>query len=155
MPARTLATPIGALTVTVEGGALTALEWRRPRRSDADALLDRAEEQLGAYFAGAFNGFDLPLAPGGGNHDRAVWDEMRKIPAGWTLSYGAIARAIGSSAQAVGGACGRNPIPVIIPCHRVVGANGALGGYSGLGGTRTKRILLAHEGTMETAGLAI
>jgi len=145
MAARTIASPIGNLTIIVENGAISALNWRHPARSDRDSMLDRAESQLEAYFSGDLQAFDLPLAPRGSRHELAVWLAMRDIPAGRTLSYGAIADAIGSSSRAVGGACGRNPIPVIIPCHRVVGASGALGGYSGGAGAETKRYLLEHE----------
>ncbi len=155
MPARTIASPIGNLTIVVENAALTGLDWRRSSPSDEDNLLDRAEDQLSAYFAGTLDAFDLPLAPRGSAHELAVWQAMREIPAGRTTSYGAIARAIGSSARAVGGACGRNPIAVIVPCHRVVGAGGALGGYSGAGGAETKRFLLAHEGAEGIAGRLI
>ncbi len=155
MPARTIASPIGNLTIVAEDAALTVLDWRHPWRSAEDPLLDRAEEQLNAYFAGDLDDFDLPLAPRGSAHACAVWQAMRAIPAGRTLSYGAIARAIGSSPRAVGGACGRNPIPVIIPCHRVIGADGALGGYSGAGGAQTKRFLLSHEGAARMTGRLI
>lgn len=145
MPARTVTSPIGNLTIVVENGAVIALDWRHPSRSDRDPLLDRAEYQLERYFSGHLDPFDLPLAPRGSPHELAVWREVCDIHAGQTRSYGAIARAIGSSPRAVGGACGRNPIPVIIPCHRVVAANGALRGYSGAGGAKTKQFLLAHE----------
>ena len=146
MPARTVATPVGALTVEVAGGAVTALHWRRPHCADEDPLLDRAARQIAEYFAGARAAFDLPLAPAGSPHDRKVWRAMAGIPCGATESYGALARRVGTGARAVGGACARNPIPVIVPCHRVVGAAGALGGYSGQGGPETKRRLLDHEG---------
>lgn len=145
MPARTVATPVGALTVEVAGGAVTALHWRHRDRTDEDPLLDRAARQLTEYFAGGLTAFDLPLAPQGSPHDRKVWRVMAEIPYGATESYGALARRVGTGARAVGGACARNPIPVIVPCHRVVGAGGALGGYSGRGGAKTKRRLLDHE----------
>lgn len=145
MPARIVATPLGALTVAVAGGAVTALRWGDPHRADEDPLLDRAARQLAEYFAGGLTAFDLPLAPGGSPHDRKVWRAMAEIPCGATESYGALARRVGAGARSVGGACARNPIPVIVPCHRVVGAGGALGGYSGRGGTETKRRLLDHE----------
>ena len=89
---------------------------------------------------------NLPLAPAGSNFEHAVWDAMLRIPYGRTRSYGEIARDIGGEARAVGGACGSNPIPIIIPCHRVLAANGRSGGYSGRGGTQTKHFLLALEG---------
>ncbi len=146
MPARTVASPVGALTVLVEAGAVVALRWGGPVRADAHPLLLRAAAQLAAYFAGVRRAFDLPVAPQGSAHDRAVWRAMREIPFGATVSYGALARAAGTGPRAAGGACGRNPIPIVIPCHRVVAAGGALGGYSGQGGTVAKRQLLAHEG---------
>ena len=145
MPARTVTSPIGNLTIVVENAAVIALDWRHPSRSGRDSLLARAEHPLAQYFSGRLDAFDLPLAPRGSAHELAVWRELREIPPGQTRSYGAIARAIGSSPRAVGGACGRNPIPVIIPCHRVLAANGSLCGYSGAGGTETKQFLLAHE----------
>jgi methylated-DNA-[protein]-cysteine S-methyltransferase len=141
---RSLDTPIGRLTVTAEDGAVVALEWGGDFR-DEEALLIEVERQLAAYFAGEVRAFDLPLAPAGSAHERAVFDVMIAIPYGTTLTYGEVAARTGSVARAVGQACGANPIPVIIPCHRVLAANG-LGGYSGRGGGETKRRLLAHEG---------
>ena len=143
---RTVASPLGPLTLEARDGALTALRWGRAAREDDSNLLARAAADLAAYFAGELRDFDLPVAPEGTEHDRKVWRAMQEIPPGETRTYGEIARAIGSGAQAVGNACGRNPIPIVIPCHRIVGANGALGGYSGQGGAETKRFLLALEG---------
>ena len=145
---RTVASPLGPLTLEAEDGALTALRWGRARREDETNLLARAAADLAAYFAGELHDFDLPVAPEGTEHDRRVWRAMQRIPAGETRSYGDIARAIGSGAQAVGNACGRNPIPIVIPCHRIVAANRALGGYSGQGGAETKRFLLRLEGVL-------
>ena len=142
---RTVASPLGPLTLEARDGALTALRWGRARREDETNLLARAAADLAAYFAGELHTFDLPVAPEGTEHDRKVWRAMQAIPPGETRTYGEIARAIGSGAQAVGNACGRNPIPIVIPCHRIVGANGALGGYSGQGGAETKRFLLGLE----------
>lgn len=147
---RTIASPLGALRLTAGDGAITRLDWAgdvAPAGGD-DALLDMAAHQLAQYFAGIREDFDLRLAPAGTPHDRKVWREMQAIPYGATRSYGEIATTVGSSPRAVGTACGRNPIPVIIPCHRVLAANGAIGGYSGAGGTATKRRLLALEGVM-------
>jgi methylated-DNA-[protein]-cysteine S-methyltransferase len=147
---RTLDSPLGMLRLTAANGAVIRLDWaaRAAPGGDADLLLDEAARQLAAYFAGDLQEFDLPLAPAGTPHDCEVWQQMRTIPFGGTRSYGALAAAIGSSARAVGGACGRNPIPVIVPCHRVLAADGGIGGYSGAGGTVTKRRLLALEGAM-------
>ena len=143
---RTVASPLGPLTLVSEGGALTRLRWGRAAREAESNLLARAAGALAAYFAGERLDFDLPVAPDGTDHDRAVWRAMREIPAGATRSYGEVARDIASSPRAVGNACGRNPIPIVIPCHRIVGAGGRLGGYSGQGGAETKRFLLRLEG---------
>lgn len=141
-----LDSPLGPLTVTETDGALTALDWRRMPRVDESPLLAEAARQLCAYFAGALRAFDLPLAPQGTPHQRAIWRTMQTIPFGATMTYGEVATAVGSAPRAVGTACGRNPLPIIIPCHRVLAAGGRLGGYSGTGGLATKRFLLALEG---------
>ena len=145
---RTVDSPLGPLTLVSEDGALIRLGWGRAAREDESNLLTQAAAQLAAYFAGDLRDFDLPVAPEGTAHDRRVWREMQDIAPGETRTYGDIARAIGSGAQAVGNACGRNPIPIIIPCHRIVAANGAIGGYSGQGGAETKRFLLGLEGAL-------
>ena len=142
---RTVDSPLGPLTLVSEDGALTALRWGQAAREDESNLLSQAAAQLAAYFTGDLRTFDLPVAPDGTAHDRRVWRAMQDIPPGKTRTYGDIARAIGSGAQAVGNACGRNPIPIVIPCHRIVAANGAIGGYSGQGGAETKRFLLRLE----------
>ena len=145
---RTVESPLGPLALEARDGALAALRWGRAAREDDSNLLAQAAAELAAYFSGDRYSFDLPVAPEGTGHDRKVWRAMRDIPHGETRTYGDIARAIGSGAQAVGNACGRNPIPIIIPCHRIVGANGAIGGYSGQGGAETKRFLLGLEGAL-------
>ena len=127
------------------------LHWGSAERQDSSSLLDEALKQLAAYFSGAGTGFTLPLNPPGNAFQRQVCDAMSDIPFGETRTYGEIARQLGSAAQPVGNACGANPIPVIIPCHRVLGANG-LGGFSGQGGVETKVALLRLEGA---AGLLI
>ena len=136
--------------MTARNDAIIGLDWAGAAMpgGDSDPLLIRAEDQLAAYFAGTPDDFDLPLSPAGTAHDQAVWREMRAIPRGATRTYGEIARSIGSAPRAVGTACGRNPIPVIIPCHRILAAGGGIGGYSGAGGTATKRRLLALEGAL-------
>ena len=148
MASLTIESPVGALTITDRDGAITRLAWGRAAKAVETPLLRRAARQLEAYFAGRLRHFDLPLAPEGTAHRRRVWRAMVEIPFGETESYGSMARRLGSAAQAVGQACGANPIPVIVPCHRVVAASG-LGGFSGGAGVATKEILLAHE-----AGLA-
>ena len=108
-------------------------------------LLSLAGDQLASYFDGDLTNFSLPLAPVGTPFQRQVWVSMTRIPYGETQSYGGVAEEIDSSPRAVGTACGRNPIPILIPCHRVVGNGGAMVGYSGGEGIETKRYLLAHE----------
>lgn len=144
MPIASLKTPVGMLSVEERDGAIVRLSWSA--EGDArSAFLDAALDQLRAYFAGELQVFDLPLQVDGSDFQRRVCDAMFAIPFGETRTYGDIARELGGAAQPVGNACGANPIPVIIPCHRVLGANG-LGGFSGAGGVETKVALLKHEG---------
>lgn len=149
MPQWTLHSPLGELTLSEEDGALVALDWGRGRDQVATPLLRAAAEQLHEYFDGERLSFQLPLAPQGTPFQRRVWDALCRIPPGETRSYIAVARELGTAARAVGQANGRNPIPIIIPCHRVVGTNGPrgenLGGYSAEGGLDTKRFLLDLE----------
>ncbi len=147
MPQQSMHSPIGDLTVTSENGALVALDWGWARDQGSDALLDEAKAQLEAYFDGGRQTFDLPLTPAGTAFQHRVWQLMAAIPCGETRSYGAMAKDLDSAARAVGMACGANPIPVIIPCHRVLAANG-MGGYSGEGGLQTKIALLRLEGAL-------
>jgi len=150
MPFASLDTPVGMLSVEEQEGAIVRLNWSAGG-TGRSTVLDAALDQLRAYFAGDLQVFDLPLRVEGSDFQRAVCKAMLAIPFGETRSYGDIARDLGGAAQAVGNACGGNPIPVIIPCHRVLGANG-LGGFSGAGGVETKVELLKHEGA---AGLLI
>ncbi|WIY25968.1 methylated-DNA--[protein]-cysteine S-methyltransferase [Parasedimentitalea psychrophila] len=150
MPIASLQTPVGLLSVHEREGAIVRLDWSAAGGAQT-ALLDAALDQLRAYFAGELQVFDLPLQVEGSDFQRAVCAAMSAIPFGETRSYGDIARELGGAAQPVGNACGANPIPVIIPCHRVLAANG-LGGFSGAGGVETKVALLRHEGA---AGLLI
>lgn len=142
----TLDTPVGPLTVTARQGAICALRFADggPRSSDVP-VLQEAARQISAYFAKQLSDFDLPLDLRGSDHNLAVWREMRTIPCGETLTYGDIAQRIGSNPRAVGVACGANPIPLIVPCHRVIGKDGALVGFSGGDGKKTKARLLDHE----------
>lgn len=144
MPALTVDTRFGPLTLTEEDGAIVRVAWQGAARDDTP-LLAEAARQMRAYDAGALQVFDLPLRVGGSDFQRAVCDAMRAIPFGETTTYGAIAKALGAPAQAVGRACGSNPVPVMIPCHRVMGTKG-LTGFSGKGGVETKVSLLRHEG---------
>lgn len=146
-----LDSPVGRLRVTESDGAITGLGWGGAAEGAETPLIAEARAQLDAYFAGERQAFDLPLRVEGTAFRRDVCAAMRAIPFGETRTYGDIARNLGASAQAVGNACGANPIPILIPCHRVLGA-GSLGGYSGAGGIETKVALLRLEGA---AGLLI
>ncbi|MCA3303210.1 MAG: methylated-DNA--[protein]-cysteine S-methyltransferase [Roseomonas sp.] len=145
MPQLSLHTPLGEVTISEDGGAIVALDWGRGRDQEATPLLREACDQLQDYFDGKRMSFNLPLAPEGSNFQKRVWAALCAIPPGETRSYADIARAIGSAPRAVGGANGANPIPLFIPCHRVIAADGSLGGYSGGDGPATKRYLLDHE----------
>ena len=146
MSTRAIKTPIGPLTLEADENAVTAIRFSAGGAQDASPLLDAAEAQLREYFAGARRTFDLPLAPRGTAFQQRVWAALRAIPYGETRTYGELAAAIGSpnANRAVGMANHRNPIPIVIPCHRVIGANGTLTGYAG--GLEIKRRLLALEG---------
>lgn len=142
-------TPIGVIAVVERNGGIVRVLWhsqaqRRPPQGRSQ-VLDEAACQLKAYFAGELKQFDLPLAPKGGDFEHAVQRAMLAIPYGETRTYGDIAKELGTYGQPVGQACGANPVPVIIPCHRVLSANG-LGGFSGEGGVEMKIRLLKHEG---------
>lgn len=147
MPQLSLESPIGPLTVSEVDGAIVALDWGWGRDQQATPLLQRACDQLNAYFDGQAPDFDLPYQPQGTPFQRRVWQAMQEIPYGRTETYGALAGRIGGIARAVGLACGANPIPILIPCHRVVARHG-LGGYSGDGGVETKVTLLRLEGVL-------
>jgi methylated-DNA-[protein]-cysteine S-methyltransferase len=143
--------PVGPLTLISNGKALTHCEFENPRYPfkpaprGEDKIIAKARKQLDAYFTGKVRDFDLPLAPEGTEFQQRVWAALLKIPYGATRSYGQQAAAIGSpkAVRAVGLANGRNPIAIIIPCHRVIGANGSLTGYGG--GMARKRLLLDLE----------
>jgi methylated-DNA-[protein]-cysteine S-methyltransferase len=142
--------PIGTLTLTSNGGALTRLSIADDGDdtdvpADADAILSAACEQLDAYFDMRLRQFDLPLEPRGTEFQRRVWDALRVIPFGDTISYGELARRVDNpkAVRAVGAANGRNPLMIIVPCHRVIGADGSLTGFGA--GIERKRWLLDHE----------
>ena len=149
-------TPIGTLRVVGDDGGIERIdlpnaaasdpdpEWRERRRSLPGSLRE-TRRQLLQYFEGERRDFDLPLAPAGTAFQRRVWDELRCIPYGETVSYGELARRIGrpTASRAVGAANGRNPLAIVVPCHRVIGADGTLVGYGG--GLPVKEALLAHE----------
>ena len=144
-----VSSPVGPLVLTEEGGLIVRLNWGGEGVDDTP-LLREAAAQLQDYFAGRRSVFDLPLAfqPG---LTGAVQRAMLAIPLGETRRYGDLAKALGVPAQAIGQACGANPIPILIPCHRILGATG-LGGFSAPGGVETKVALLRHEGA---AGLLL
>lgn len=145
MAKRDVDTQFGTLHVTERDGAIVALNWGTSGQNDPSAVLDRAVDQLRAYDAGELEDFDLPLRIEASEFQQDVCAAMLAIPFGYTRTYGDIAKDIGVPAQAIGQACGANPIPIIVPCHRVMGAKG-LTGFSGAGGVETKVALLRHEG---------
>lgn len=140
--------PVGPLTLTASEDALTGIDFG-DTRDGADApspLLERAAGEMAAYFAGERREFTVPLAPAGTAFQKSVWAQLQKVPYGETASYKDIARRLGKpgAAIAVGQANSRNPIPIIIPCHRIIGSGGKMVGYAG--GLHVKRALLALEG---------
>ncbi len=152
----TMTTPIGRLTLIAADHGLTEIRFGGGAVGGADdhppdddardhPVLAAAVAQLAGYFAGTRRAFALPLAPTGTAFQRAVWQALGAIDYGHTTGYGALARALGrpTAARAVGAANGANPLPIVVPCHRVIGADGTLTGYAG--GLAIKRWLLAHE----------
>ena len=147
-----MSSPIGPLTLVRADGALVRLAMSPPAGLEPDGLGERSDEgfddafrQLGEYFAGERTAFDLPLRPIGSDFELAVWHQLTRIPYGETRSYGYVAKAVGEpgGAQAVGAANGRNPLAIVVPCHRVIGADGSLVGFGG--GLPRKRFLLDLE----------
>ena len=145
MPASSFDSPIGRLTVVERDGRIASLLWRAHGDDAPTRLLHDAITQIRAYFARDLKRFDLPLAPAATPEAQAARNVMTEIPYGSTATYGELAAKTGSSARAFGQACGSNTLPIIVPCHRVVGAN-SFGHYSGGDGPTTKHWLLAHEG---------
>ena len=150
----TIPSPVGPITLRAHDTALTAVEigtaldaTEGQHTRTPHPILSMAAAQLDEYFAGVRTEFDLPLELAGTDFQLAVWEALETIPYGQTRSYADIADLIGKhgAARAVGGAVGANPIPIIIPCHRVMGANGAITGYSGGDGISTKKALLERE----------
>lgn len=146
---RVIDSPVGPLTLIANENALLSLTWGK---SSGDFVQDRdhpilseTERQLKEYFSGKRTAFDIPLAPEGTDFQKRVWEELSKIPYGQTITYGEQAKRLGrpKAARAVGAANGRNPIGIIIPCHRVIGASGDLTGFAG--GIEVKRELLRLE----------
>jgi len=153
--------PVGPLLLAGDDEALHVISFERSRRAAHRSSSWIADErpfrkviaQLRAYFAGDRHEFDLPLQPHGTDFERSVWRALTKIPYGRTMSYGELARRIGhpSASRAVGLANGKNPLPIVVPCHRVIGADGSLTGYGG--GLEIKRWLLTLEGALPSPTL--
>jgi methylated-DNA-[protein]-cysteine S-methyltransferase len=160
----TIPSHVGELLIAADDSGLTTIRFEQNRhgRDDVAAwtpaakatgaaarVLSAAREQLVAYFAGEVTSFDLPLVPRGTTFQQGVWSALRGIPFGETISYAELARRVGNphAMRAVGGANGRNPLPIVVPCHRVIGADGSLTGFGG--GMERKRWLLEHEGALE------
>jgi methylated-DNA-[protein]-cysteine S-methyltransferase len=146
MPQLSMHSPIGDLTLSEEDGVLVAVDWGWSPMQHETPLLRRAKDQLDEYFDGTRSRFDLPLAPAGTPFQKRVWKAIAAIPPGATRTYAELAREVDSAPRAVGQACGRNPLAVLVPCHRVLASGGAIGGYSGGDGLETKRSLLRLEG---------
>jgi len=140
--------PVGDLSISEEDGAIVALDWGWGSEQTQTPLLEKTIGLLNDYFDGEDSDFTLPLIPHGTDFQRKIWTAMRQIPYGQTVTYGELAEQVGSSPRAVGRACGHNPLPILIPCHRVLGSDGKLGGYSGEGGIETKTALLRLEGVL-------
>ncbi len=147
LPQLSLHSPLGSLTLTQEEDAIVALDWGWSSEQSQTLLLCTAGEQLQAYFDGELVRFTLDLAPVPSTPYRhRVWDALAAIPYGETRTYAELARLVGGSARSIGQASGSNPLPILIPCHRVV-ASGHPGGFSAEGGVETKCFLLSHEAT--------
>ena len=145
-------TPVGRLAIEADHDAVTAVRWAGARERTRDRtpsfVLKEATRQLERYFAKKLKRFDLPLAARGTDFQKRVWAMMRDIPYGETATYGGMAMALSSGPRPIGMACARNPIPIIVPCHRVLGSGGKEGGFSGGRGLPTKDQLLAIEGVV-------
>lgn len=142
--------PVGRLFLESQDNALISVSWMAEGLAESqpqpEPVLTDTARQLKAYFARRLTRFELPLRPRGSGFQQRVWGAIAAVPFGHTRTYGDLARVVGSAPRAVGQACGRNPIPIIIPCHRVVGSGGSLTGYSGADGVTTKQFLLRLEG---------
>ncbi|HEY4152606.1 MAG TPA: methylated-DNA--[protein]-cysteine S-methyltransferase [Pseudolysinimonas sp.] len=157
---RRLDSPIGRIEIVGNGEAIVSLAIERDGTlpwdgvpEQGDAVLDRAVEQLEEYFAGHRRDFDLPLSLAGTAFQLAVWEQIAALDFGEVVSYGELGLGTGraTAGRAVGGAVGANPIPIIVPCHRVLGSDGRITGYSGGDGIPTKSWLLQHEGIAHIA----
>jgi methylated-DNA-[protein]-cysteine S-methyltransferase len=140
-----LQSPFGSINVFESHERIISLEWGDEVQGNLSYVLIEARNQLKAYFNGRLKVFDLPLSIHGSDFQKNVCRLILQIPFGGTQTYGDLATILNSSPRPVGGACGRNKIPIIIPCHRVMGLNKNLTGFSGAGGIKTKEALLRHE----------
>jgi methylated-DNA-[protein]-cysteine S-methyltransferase len=152
---RRVESPIGRLELTSDGKSITSLTIERAGHLPLEELdesstgvLERAVKQLSQYFAGKRRSFALPTAPGGTEFQRQIWTGLTEVPWGEATTYGQLGASTGraTAGRAVGGAVGANPLPIIVPCHRVLASNGKITGYSGGNGVPTKVWLLDHEG---------
>ncbi|MHC5796840.1 methylated-DNA--[protein]-cysteine S-methyltransferase [Lacisediminihabitans sp. FW035] len=159
LPLRRLDSPIGRIEIVGDGAAVVALtierDGRLPHDGDdehSDPVLDRAATQLSEYFAGTRTSFDVPVALHGTDFQKSVWARLVELDFGEVTSYGELGQSTGrpTAGRAVGGAVGANPVPILIPCHRVLAANSRITGYSGGNGIPTKVWLLDHEGIRHT-----
>ena len=149
MPRKTVHTPLGSLLLTEEDGHLTDICWSHTQEEATTPVLDSAADEIHAFLTADRKTFTLPYKFSRGTpFQKKVWQEIATIPYGETRTYGQLAEALSSHARAIGTACGKNPLPIVVPCHRVVGKNGSLTGYSGGEGTETKSRLLALEKTV-------
>ena len=148
LASRTVETPIGPMTLQASGSALVSARFGASSACDQSAILDQAERELREYFDGKRRAFNVPLAPRGTPFQLRVWEELQRIPYGQTRTYRDIARAAGNerACRAVGRANNQNPLPVFVPCHRVIGVNGSLTGYAG--GLDAKQRLLRLEAAL-------
>ena len=144
LPQTSMHSPIGPLTISEEDGVIVSLDWGWGRDQFTTPLLAEAAAQLNQYFDAERTSFSLPVVAAGSPYRRRVWDALMQIPFGNTSTYGALASAVGGAARSIGQACRNNPVPIFIPCHRVVGSTG-LGGFSGGEGLQIKEFLLDHE----------
>jgi len=145
----TIDTPVGPVRITVAGGVIAAVDHVQDQSDEAppaDKLLRKAIRQIEEYFAGKRRRFDLPMAPAASPFQARVRQAVIDIPYGEAASYGGVAHVLNSGPRAVGQACGRNDLVLLVPCHRVIGAGGTLGGYGSTSGLERKRRLLAFEG---------
>ena len=145
MAATTFETPTGPFTIWEDAGNIVGAAWGDRAESDKTPLLQTTQSQILEYYAGRRTEFDVPLQVAASDFQQSVCDAIFAIPFGQTRTYGELAKELGFSAQAIGQGCGGNPIPLLIPCHRVLASDG-LGGFSGTFGIETKVALLKHEG---------